>query len=644
MMNNPLTYFRKSLSKRLSVWIALFAAIIFVAAFSFMFAESRRTVREEAINRATQVLDNTVQRVNSILNSVVVATDNTSWLPLRHLDAPDSMFVYSRRILENNPDLNGWSIAFEPDFFKERGHYFSAYSNHESDPIRTIQEGSEYYDYFYLDWYQLCKLLDKPCWTEPFVNINPVGIASSEMMISYSKPMKDPDGKFIGTFSTDLSLNWLSNTISAVKPYPNSYSIMLGRGGTYFVHPDTTKLFYETIFTETMERPDSAVTALGHAMLRGEDGMRQLTFEGQDSYVFFKPLGTTGWSMAIVCPESDIFGGYNRLRRIVVVIVVIGLLLMLLVFGRIIKKELTPLNSLARQAETISSGQFDHAMPDDGRIDEIGQLSKSFGNMQHSLVNYINELKETTAQKASIENELKVASDIQMSMVPRIFPAFPDRKDIDLYASMTPAKEVGGDLYDFFVQDERLYFCVGDVSGKGIPASLFMAITRNMFRIIAQQGRTPVEIATSMNSFLAKDNDRSMFVTMFIGMADLKTGRLDYCNCGHNPPVLDGQFLKVQYTNQPLGLWEDDPFHGESVDDIRGKQLLVYTDGLNEAENSSKQRLGNDRLLELMADTSRLSSAEVINMLIKAVEDHRAGADPNDDLTLFCMKIKGKDV
>ena len=644
MMNNPFTYFRKSLSKRLSVWIALFAAIIFVAAFSFMFAESRRTVREEAINRATQVLDNTVQRVNAILNSVVVATNNTVWLPLRHLDAPDSMFVYSRRILENNPDLNGCSIAFEPDFFPDRGHYFSAYSNNESVPIRTIQEGNESYDYFYMDWYQLCKLLDKPCWTEPFVNVNPEGIESSEMIISYCKPMKDPDGKFIGTFSTDLSLNWLSNTISAVKPYPNSYSIMLGRGGTYFVHPDTTKLFYETIFTETMERPDSAVTALGHAMLRGEDGMRQLTFEGQDSYVFYKPLGTTGWSMAIVCPESDIFGGYNRLRRIVIIIVLTGLLLMLMAFSRIIKKELTPLNSLARQAETISSGQFDHTMPDDGRIDEIGQLSKSFGNMQHSLVNYIDELKQTTAQKASIENELKVASDIQMSMVPRIFPAFPDRKDIDLYASMTPAKEVGGDLYDFFIQDERLFFCVGDVSGKGVPASLFMAITRNMFRIIAQQGSTPVEIATRMNSVLAKDNEQSMFVTMFIGMADLKTGRLDYCNCGHNAPILDGQFLNIQHSNQPLGLWEDDPFYGESIDDIRGRQLLVYTDGLNEAENTRKQLLGNKRLLELMANTSQLSSLEVINRLIKAVEDHRAGADPNDDLTLLCLKIKGNDV
>ena len=643
-MKNPVTFFQKSLSNRLSLWIVLFAMLIFVAALGFLFVESRRAVRDEAINRASQVLDNTVFRVNAILDRVVVATDNTDWLPVRHLDAPDSMFVYSRRILENNPDLNGCSIAFEPYFFKNRGRYFSAYSNHNEDPIVTIQEGNDHYEYFYMDWYQLCKLLDKPCWTEPFIDYNPEGVTASTMITSYCKPMKDKDGNFVGTFSTDLSLSWLSNTISAVKPYPNSYSIMIGRGGTYFVHPDTTKLFYQTIFTESMDQPDTAVVALGRAMQRGEEGMRQLMFEGQDSYVFYKPLGTTGWSVAIVCPESDIFGGYNRLYRIVIGIVIVGLLLMLYVFSRIIRRELKPLNTLAHQAETIASGQFDAELPDNERHDEIGQLSESFGYMQHSLIEYIEELKDTTASKAAIENELKVASDIQMSMVPRIFPAFPNRHDIDLYASMTPAKEVGGDLYDFFVEDERLYFCVGDVSGKGVPASLFMAITRNMFRIVAQQCHTPVEVATQINTFLAKDNDRSMFVTMFIGMADLKTGRLDYCNCGHNPPILDGQFLKMEYDNQPLGVWEDDIFEGETIDNIRGKQLLIYTDGLNEAENQQQELLGNKRLLELMADTAKLTSEEVVNMLTEAVEKHRAGADPNDDLTMLCLKIKENEI
>ena len=638
-----LSFVKRSLATRMSLVTVFFAAVILIAALGYMFNVSRQAIRKEAVDRATNQLENTVLRVTNILNRVEVAANNTAWLINRHLDSPDIMFEYSRRILENNPDLNGCSIAFEPYFFPGRGRYFSAYSYNDDGVIETTQEGNEHYEYFYLDWYQLCKLLDRPVWTEPFMDYNPENIYSKDMIASYCQPLKDKGGKYIGTLSVDLSLSWLSNTISSVKPYPNSYSIMIGQGGTYFVHPDSTKLVYQSIFTESMEHPDTAMVSLGHAMQRGEEGMRQLKVNGEDCYVFYKPLSTTGWSVAIVCPESDIFGGFNKLRRSVTGTVVGGLLLLMLVCGRFIRHEIKPLTKLARQAETIASGDFSVTLPEEGRTDEIGQLTESFTNMQHSLVSYIDELKTTTAQKASIENELKVASDIQMSMVPRMFPAFPNRKDIDLYASMTPAKEVGGDLYDFFIQDEILYFCVGDVSGKGIPASLFMAVTRNLFRIVAQQGLPPMEIASHINNILAVDNDRGMFVTMFIGKADLRTGHLDYCNCGHNAPIIDGQFLKMQYVNQPLGLWEDDPFCGESIDNIKGKQILLYTDGLNEAENQDKVILGNERLIELMKDAKDLGAKQVVDMLLAAVETHRAGADQNDDLTLLCLTIKNEE-
>ena len=259
------------------------------------------------------------------------------------------------------------------------------------------------------------------------------------------------------------------------------------------------------------------------------------------------------------------------------------------------------------------------------------------------------QLEETTAAKERIESELRIARDIQMSMVPGVFP---ERDGLDMYAEMNPAKEVGGDLYGYVMQGDVLYFCVGDVSGKGVPASLFMAQSARLFRTLAAEGMMPADIAFRMNNALAENNERGMFVTMFIGMLHLDTGRLDYCNCGHNPPILVGSekgtekseklaaaFLEMQYDNQPLGLWEDDPFYGESIDDIRGRQLLVYTDGLNEAENQQKELLGNDRLLELMADTANLDSRQVIDMLKEAVEEHRNGAEPNDDLTLMCISL-----
>ena len=639
-MKTPFLLIRRSLSAKLSIWIVLFALTIFIVSLGYMFTKSLDTIRSEAFNRATQLLENTVMSVNTILMKVETASNNTENLVLYNLKSADYMYVCSRHIVSTNPYLNGCSISFEPYYFKDRGRWFSIYSYNNNGVVETEQEGSEKYDYHLMEWYLMPKLSGKPSWTEPFIDYDPDDETSKELVASYCKPLKDPTGRFVGTLSVDVSLEVFAKTISAVKPYPHSYSIMIGKGGTYFVHPDSTKLLYESIFTETLERPDTAFTALGHAMQRGEEGMRRLEINGDDCYVFYRPVSKTGWSAAIVCPESDILEGYNRLKRRVEAIVAIGLLLMLFLFIRIVSRELKPLKRLVRQAGTIANGHFDQTLPAVRRIDEIGQLSQSFGEMQQSLVSYISELKETTAKKASIENELKVASDIQMSMLPRVFPPFPERKDIDLYASMTPAKEVGGDLYNFLLLDERLYFALGDVSGKGVPASLFMAQATRLFRTLASEGYCPKDIAFHMNCGLCEGNDTMMFVTLFIGVIDLQTGQFNFCNCGHNPPMIDGQFITFKYKNRPIGLFDGLPFQEESISDIRGRQILVYTDGLNEAMNRQGEQLGNERLLELMAHCQSLTACQVVEMLKEAVEKHRDGADPNDDLTLLCLKIE----
>ena len=640
-MTDPVKFIRQSLSRKLSLWIVFFAAIIFNIALGFMFKQSLNAVRQEAVNRATQVLDNTVLRVNSILQRVETATDNTDWLILRHLDAPDSMFVYSRRILQNNPFLNGCSIAFEPYYFEDRGKYFSAYSYNDNGTIQTTQEGNDLYEYFFMDWYQTVKLLDRPSWTEPFFDFNPGDLYTKEMIASYCKPLKDEDGSYIGTISVDISLGWLSETISAVKPYPNSYSIMLGEGGTFFVHPDTTKLFYQTIFTETLERPDPDRSDFGHAMLRGEEGMRQLQMDGRDCYVFYKPLGSTGWSVAIVCPEDDIFGGYLRLRHAVVAIVAIGLLLMLLVFSRIVGYELRPLRRLAEQTGSIAKGNFEEKLPDDGRSDEIGQLSQSFGDMQQSLMRYIDELKETTATKASIESELKVASAIQASMLPRIFPPFPERKDIDLYASMIPAKEVGGDLFDFFLRDEKLFFCIGDVSGKGAPAAMLMAVTHSLFRAATAHESDPGIIVRNINETICQDNDADMFVTLFVGVLDLPSGRLRYCNAGHDSPLLYDTRLSTLdcFPNLPVGVISDMKYSTQECTFESPTTLFLYTDGLTEAMDADNEQFGSERVNRLLESCGErgMTPRQILDSVLEGVHSFVLDADQSDDLTMLAL-------
>jgi serine phosphatase RsbU (regulator of sigma subunit) len=266
------------------------------------------------------------------------------------------------------------------------------------------------------------------------------------------------------------------------------------------------------------------------------------------------------------------------------------------------------------------------------------RLKKAHNDLQTAY----DQLEETTTAKERMESELRIARDIQMSMVPSVFPSV---EGIDMYASMTPAKEVGGDLYNFLVNDQYLYFCIGDVSGKGVPASLFMTLATHGFLSLALTGRTPAEIATRMNAELSINNEMGMFVTMFICMYDLKQERLEYCNAGHNPPVIgnaEGEYslLDVKEANAPIGLWPDLEYVGEVMDIPGNSMMLLYTDGLNEAENRQQEQYGEDRIIQLMTSHTFPSMRDMVETLKADIDQFRDGAEQNDDLTMLAITLK----
>ena len=279
-------------------------------------------------------------------------------------------------------------------------------------------------------------------------------------------------------------------------------------------------------------------------------------------------------------------------------------------------------------------------------VDELrGKLRAGFYQAFARLFGYnlkaaYDQLEEATVTKERMESELRIASNIQMSMIPNVFP----KKDgLDMYASMTTAKEVGGDLYNYLLKDNKLYFCIGDVSGKGVPASLFMTIATRGFRALAAMGKSPEEIATRMNLELSENNEAGMFVTMFICMFDTKLGRLEYCNAGHNPPVIgnaDGQFsfLDVEETNAPIGLWPELVFKGETIDNFHNRLLLLYTDGLNEAENRQQEQYGEDRIVKLINSNCTKNTHDIVEALKADVNLFRDGAEQNDDLTILAFR------
>jgi serine phosphatase RsbU (regulator of sigma subunit) len=270
------------------------------------------------------------------------------------------------------------------------------------------------------------------------------------------------------------------------------------------------------------------------------------------------------------------------------------------------------------------------------------RADKKLHKAHEALKEAYDQLEETTTIKERMESELRIARDIQMSMVPCMFPVYPG---LDMYASMMPAREVGGDLYGYMLADHKLYFAVGDVSGKGVPASLFMAQATRLFQTLAKQGMTPAEICTRINDALSgADNEGNMFVTMFLGLLDLQTGHLSYCNAGHNPPILGdpekGCYFIQMHPNAPIGVLPGLEFQGDEIENIKGRPLFVYTDGLNEAENPAHEQFGDDRLLAFLRNCSFESARQVIQDITADIDKHRDGAEPNDDLTMMCLNVK----
>lgn len=633
----------RSLSARLSFWIVLASALLFLVLSAYLSRLYNTGIHEEVDKDAVQVLDNAVLRLDDILDDVRRGAYTLSWFVLRDLDNPDQMIPYSNAAIRYNLPLDGCSISFEPWFYPEKGEYYSIFSwRMPNGDIQWEQEGDSAYVYFDKIWYRLPREEKKDCWTEPYCDHEDEDDPDmdTKMLISYCKPLYIADSTFIGAVSLDVSLRRLSEELFDVKPYTNSYCVLVGKDGTYLVHPDVNKLMYHTIFTDAEEMSIPGLEELGLAMERQEEGKRELTIDGEKYYIFFQPIPTTGWSMALFCPESDIYGGYRKLQRNLMFAILAGLLVMFFLFVWLIRNELKPLCRLAEEADFIASGNFDRSLPPVRHDDEIGVLNRSFKHMQSSLVQHIKQLTETTATRERMERELQIARNIQMGMVPHDFDFGPE---IDLDAVMKPAREVGGDLYDIFVQDDKLYLCIGDVSGKGVPASLFMAVSRGMFRIVARQELPPAEIARRINDTVSEKNEQMIFVTMFIASVDLKTGMMDYCNCGHNAPVLlrgdgtDVRFLDCE-PNMAIGIMPGMSFKGQQIS-LKDTVLFLYTDGLNEAENSANEQFGNERMLAELGSEPFMNASTTIKRLKRAVATHVGGAEASDDLTMLCLKL-----
>lgn len=443
-----------------------------------------------------------------------------------------------------------------------------------------------------------------------------------------------------------MVIDSIRHIMDKMHPYHHSYNILLDNDGKYIICPDKSFEGKFTIFqrAETLNEP--SLDSLGVRMTSGAEGMKEVSSGNHTSMAIYAPLGETGWSMAVVCPRLDVFASLADVFKYALLAFILGLIAMGISSFLAIRHFTSPLEQISSSATRIAQGDLNVTLPEIKVKDEMWHLRESFAYMQESLRKYIKELTETTANNERIKSELAIARKIQLDMIPKTFMHIPDYAGIEFYATLLPAKEVGGDLYDIFVYQDKMCFIVGDVSGKGVPAAMYMAMTMRVFRIACRHHiNSAEEIAEALGRTMAENNVSDMFITAFIGVLDMKTHQLGYCNAGHNLPMLVSPSGKCSYlkseTNIPLGILERFDYEGYTMDFPEGSKLLVYTDGLTEAENEEKKLFGEDRLTSIMQKIGKSSPREIIESLDGYVKQFTDGTEQSDDLTILCIsKVK----
>ena len=633
--------FRCSLASRMATLILLGAGLVLLAVLVVSHIVMGRVVLGQIEARGEAITAATTNRIEAQLVQAETVVDQAvalfSLLPADRETAVELI----QRSLAVHPDLFGMAVALAPDGDESRG-FRILYGMAGPDGVQVTDRESPELDY-QQDWFYLPWQMQRPVWVEPYYDPE-----AGALMVTYAAPVMR-QGRVLAVLTCDLSLEWLRSMLDQLSLGEGGIAILLSARGAFISHPQRELEIGETIFSlaESMEDPEAgrALAGLGRKMLGDQPGYELFMrpFEDERAYMYYRPVAATGWALGAIFPERQIRDATLRLGRINGLVGGAGLVLLLLPALAIAWSVAHPLRRLALAAGRLATGDFEAPLPRTRCDDEVGRLTEAFGKMRHDLGRYIADLADATAAKEKVASELAIAREIQMGMVPKLFPPFPDRPDLDLYAVLEPAREVGGDLYDFSLIDENhLYVAIGDVSGKGVPASLLMAVGKTLLKSTIQAVRDPARALAMVNDELAEDNEACMFITLFCGILNLQTGDLIYANAGHNPPILIRAGGKVEWladkAGPALAALPGSVYPTRTVRLAVDDMLALYTDGVTEAMDRTNTLFSEDRLFAYAGQEGRRPTREFVQRLVQEIHAHADGTEPSDDITLLAVR------
>lgn len=520
--------------------------------------------------------------------------------------------------------------------------------------------GESYYEYRNLDWYTLGKEKGECAFTGTYQDGYGRGLTITCVM-----PYHDRSGKFAGCVAMDILMEDLNNSIVNDGITAPNEAILIDAEGNMIAGKSIDPHSKET-FNIRDSKVNSKLKPIADKILNHDEGVASAGDEGNAVYVAYSTIDFTDWKLCIISPIADIIAPAVSIRgnidqntkqvtesvvhgiRVVVenCLVLFAVILLAITFfvGRVAGKITNPLKTLEKDVRVISGGDFSQRTKVSTN-DEIGSLATAINFMTESLQHYIDHLKEATAKEERIASELSLAADIQISILPTNFLTFTDHKEFDLYATMTPAKEVGGDFYDFFmVDDTHLAMVMADVSGKGFPAALFMVIGKTLIKDNTQPGVPLGEVFTKVNHLLCEANKEGLFITAFEGILNLETGELEYVNAGHEPPFICKSGEAYVMHKLPAGFvlaGMDGMQYKEGFLQMNpGDSIFLYTDGANEAINTEEEMFEMERLGEVLNNNRDKGPKELLAAVKEGIDAFVGEAAQFDDITMLCVEFK----
>jgi phosphoserine phosphatase RsbU/P len=628
----------RSLTTRLIVWTLLAVGAVYLATVVVSNGLARRMATSAAEREAVNETEAAASRVEDLLHSIEERTlalgEALSVLSPGGEDADRLL----RRFVEGNRDLFGGAIAWNPGPRGERRALYYHWGTDGSGRLEPEDLASESYRYWERDWFREALAAGRPLWTEPYRDTG----GGEAWMVTFAVPFGPASGVPAGVVTADVRLERLDSIVAEIELGQRGFGLLVSRSGHVVAASKGERVDHAaTVLQQARPEARAWLEPIVQKVQAGEPGFARVEREGRPFRLTYRPLQRAGWTLATLYPEDELLAGVSRLRIVQGSLGLVGLGLLALVVVRLSRRLTRPLVALAASAGTIAQGDLDAPLPPVESRDEVGALAQSFHHMRDSLKEYIRNLQETTAAKERLEGELRAARRIQADMLPPARAGGPG-EGYELGATLVPARAVGGDLFDHFRDGPRVFFLVGDVSGKGIAAALFMARAKTVFEVEASREADPGALLAGVNRSLCRDNEAGMFVTAAAGVLDVSTGELTFALAGHDPPVLvpaaSAPMVLPAEGGRVLGLVEASDFPVNRLRLGPGDAIVLYTDGVSEAQDTSGGFFGVERIVATAAPLRRESAPGLTENLLGAVRAFAGEAPQSDDITILTLR------